>query len=92
MSPLSRQDEQFLRMLKVKWDRQAPVPVGTAVSRADYEEAMRYALFYEEESHKKNREIEQLTAQRNYLFLAAIAGLAGMTAAASIIAAIKLVF
>lgn len=91
MSPLSRQDEQFLRMCKVKWEA-AGRAAGATVSRDEYEEAMRFAQFYEEESHQKSRKIEQLTAQRNYLFLAAIAGLAGMTAAASILAAIKLAF
>lgn len=90
MNPLTKQDEQFLRMLRVSWESQPAAAASAMVSRAEYEEAMRYAIFYAEESCQKAEQVERLQQQRTWCFLGMVAGLVGMAAAASILLTIKI--
>lgn len=87
---LTKQDEQFLRMLRVSWESRPAAAASGMVSRAEYEEAMRYAIFYAEESCEKAQQVERLEQQRTWCFMGMVAGLAGMAAAVSILLTIKI--
>lgn len=97
MPPLSRQDEQFLKMINVQWEaRQAPTAgkpaAAETVSRENYDEAVRMAYFYEEESHGKSEQVKRLQRQLTWCFIVMVAAGAGLVAAASILATIKIAF